>query len=145
MCFIGLVVGYPPRTRFCAANKFVLAYGRFLQVDGQVISQFSPLHMHHKIVDFSFAVETIGDLMPNVTSLNEKLSVKMPDLRSARQKLNVSISALRQKIDVARATANRIKVSLLVGVFGEESSHLINKYSNCLACSAHYQPPLWGG
>ena len=112
-------MGYPPRTRFCAVNKFVLAYGRFLQEDGQVFSQFSPLHMHHKIVEFSFTVETIRDLMPNVTSLNEKLSVKMPDLRSARQKLNVSISALRQKIDVARATANRIKVSLLVGVFGE--------------------------
>ena len=106
---------------------------------------FTYIRMHYKIVYFSFAVETIRDLMPNVTSLNEKLSVKMPDLRSARQKLNVSISALRQKIDVARATANRIKVSWLVGIFGEESSHLVYKYSNCLACAgsgAHYQPPL---
>lgn len=59
-------------------------------------------------------VNTIKENMPDTLALSQELSRKIPNLTATRTNLKLSIDALKSKIDAARATANRIKVTELV-------------------------------
>jgi len=63
-----------------------------------------------KMIPSAISVDSIRSLSPNVTSLTESLLSKKPNLTEARERLNASISILQQRIENARAIANRIKV-----------------------------------